>query len=154
MESYRVSLIGDRTLIKGGAWETDIAAILRSCIAAKEHVTFYVGRESEFDKAAAAAVKQMQTAFGKENSMLILVLPYRIKEEGHYRSDYDDIYCPFPSQDCRRFAITRRNQWMVEHSDLLLTYVRDEQGEAHHAMVHASYKGVPIINIAAKKADM
>ncbi len=44
----------------------------------KEYVEFYVGRNGDFDTMVASAVKRCQKRYGKENSSLILVIPYAV----------------------------------------------------------------------------
>ena len=47
-----------------------------------------------------------------------------------------------------RFAIIKRNQWMVEKSDLLVAFVLYKRGGAFTTYQYAAKKGKRIINLA------
>ena len=92
---------------------------------------------------------QLQKEFGKESNSLILVLPYVQKDMEYYAKYYDDIILP----DCvsgthPKGAITKRNKWMIENSDLILCYVERDCGGAYEAVKYAKKKEKNIINIA------
>lgn len=46
-----------------------------------------------------------------------------------------------------RFAISRRNKWMVDHSDVVIYYVRHSWGGAAKAVEYARKKGKIMLNI-------
>ena len=51
-----------------------------------------------------------------------------------------------------RFAILKRNEWMVEHADLVIAYVRHEWGGAYKMYRHAEKMQKEIFNLV-NKAD-
>jgi hypothetical protein len=53
----------------------------------------------------------------------------------------------------RRFAITRRNRWMVEQSDYVIAYVQTGYGGAYIALEHARQRGVKTVNLAASASS-
>ena len=147
MEIYHVSLIGHRRLCNITSIENDIERIVLDLLKKKEYVEFFVGRNGDFDIAAASAIKRAQRTFGKHNSTLTLVLPYHAKDELYYAQYYDEILFPIPEKIHFKSAISKRNQWMIEHSDLLIAYVEATTGGAYQAMKHAIEKGVPTVNL-------
>ena len=76
-----------------------------------------------------------------------LVLPYHAKDELYYAQYYDEILCPIPEKCHFKSAITKRNQWIMEHSDLLIAYVETTTGGAYQAVKYAEKNRVPIINL-------
>ena len=147
MEIYRVSFVGHRRLCNITSIENDIERIILDLLKQKEYVEFFIGRNGDFDIAAASAVKRAQRAFGNHNSTLTLVLPYHAKDELYYAQYYDEILFPIPEKCHFNAAITKRNQWMVEHSELLISFVEATSGGAYQTMKYAEEKGVPIINL-------
>ena len=152
VEIYRVSFIGHRKLYEIGCIEQKLNCIVRDLLSKKEYVEFYVGRNGDFDILTASAVKNMQKVFGKHNSSLILVLPYHVKDEEYYKDFYDEIYLPLNIKTHFKEAITKRNEWMIDNSDLLISYVKDQHGGAWRTEKYAKIKEKQIMNIADGRA--
>ena len=147
MEIYRVSFIGHRTLYNTKDVECALEEIISDLIRDREYVEFYVGRNGDFDISVASAVKRAQKKYGKENSSLILVLPYRVKDEYLLSEFYDDINLPVDKKTHFKLAISKRNEWLVDNSDLLVAYVEREYGGAYTTMKYAKKQVKNIINI-------
>ena len=150
MEIYRVSFIGHRVLNRIREIEEKTEALIRELLRTKEYVEFYIGRNGDFDILAASAIKRIQNDLGSSNSSLILVLPYHTRDEEYYESFYDEIYMPLDSKIHFKSAIKKRNEWMIDKSELLIAYVENETGGAYKTIKYAAQKGIAIINIAGK----
>ena len=149
MDIYRVSFFGHRTLYDIVSVQKKIESAVKELLKQKEYVEFYVGRNGDFDISAASAVKQVQKTVGNHNCSLILVLPYHVKDEVYYESFYDEILLPIDSKTHFKSAITKRNQWMIDNSELLIAYIEHPSGGAYKAMKYAEEKNVPVFNIAS-----
>ena len=147
MKIFRVSFIGHRQVENWREVDNRVDEIVRELIRTKEYVEFYMGRNGEFDKSVASIIKRAQNDLGKENSSLILVLPYHVKDEEYYEEYYDEIYMPIEKVHFKS-AITKRNEWLVDNSDLLVAYVNKDFGGAYNTLKYAAKKGVQIINVA------
>ncbi len=152
MEIYRVSFIGHRELHRIKYIEDKLERLIRDLLCKKEYVEFYVGRNGDFDISAASVIKRVQKNFGAHDSSLILVLPYHAKDEEYYKKFYDEVWIPIENKTHFKAAITKRNEWLTDNSDLLIAYVENEYGGAYNTLKHAEKKGVQIVNIA-KEAD-
>ena len=148
MEIYRVSFIGHRVLYKIQHIEDRLKRIFRELLYKKEYVEFYVGRNGDFDIVVASAIKRIQKDLGNHNSSLILVLPYHAKDEKYYEKYYDEMCMPVGREVHYKAAIMKRNEWLIENSDLLIAYVENESGGAYKTLKYAERKGIEIINIA------
>lgn len=148
MEIYRVSFIGHRELHSIRYVEDRIEGLVRDLLSKKEYVEFYLGRNGDFDISAASAIKRAQKALGAHNSSLILVLPYHTRDEDYFDTFYDEILLPIDNKTHFKAAITKRNEWMIDNSDLLIIYVESELGGAYTALKYAKRKGASVINIA------
>ena len=148
METYRVSFIGHRKIYRIGEIEEFLNRYIYDLLSKKEYVEFYVGRNGDFDVIVASVIKNVQSAFGKHNSSLNLVLPYRSKDEEYYADFYDEICLPIDAKTHFKSAISKRNEWMIDNSDLLISYVEDQHGGAYTAQKYAKRKGVETINIS------
>ena len=114
----------------------------------KEYVEFYIGRHGEFDEYAASVIKRAQKTVCKDNSAMILALPYTVKDLAFYEKYYDDIVFPDFGRPHPKAAITLRNRWMVDWADLVLVYVENNSGGAYQAMTYAEKSGKVVINLA------
>ncbi|MEE0913141.1 MAG: SLOG family protein [Ruminococcus sp.] len=101
---------------------------------------FYTGGMGEFDKLFSSAVRRTKSMF--PDIKLICVKPYMTKdinENGEYLLTlYDDIIIPTELADVHyKAVIQKRNQWMIEESDLLVFYARRKYGGAYDALRYA-----------------
>ena len=151
-EIYRVSFIGHRRIDRFRFVEEQLDRIVGDLMNRKEYVEFYVGRNGEFDTMVASAVKRCQKRYGKENSSLILVIPYAVANMDCLEQFYDEIWYPEELYEVHhKAAITKRNEWFVEHSDLLVAYVERDSGGAAVCLKKAEKAGIETKNIALEE---
>lgn len=103
--------------------------------------TFYLGGYGAFDRLAANVVWSKKRLYPSVQS--ILVLPYL--DRAVDATDYDSTIYPPLENVPRRFAISRRNEWMVDHSDVVVAYVIHEWGGAATTLRYAKRKHKEII---------
>lgn len=152
MDIYRIAFIGHSVIYGQYRLEDMIEDIIREKLHTKEYVELYVGRNGDFDIAVASASKRAQKALGHQNSSLVLLQPYPMKDDPCYENFYDEIWYPIDSKTHPKAAITKRNQWMIDNADLLVAYVEpDRKGGALTTLKYAQKQGVEIINLAEVK---
>lgn len=155
MKIYRASLFGHRDFSAHYELEEKLYPILKRIIYEQEYVEFYIGRNGEFDVFTASIIKRAQRMFGCGNSCIILVLPYPERNVEYYAGYYDDVVIPeCLSGTHPKGAITKRNRWMIEQSDLLLCYVERRKGGAYEALRYAEKLGKSVINIANTSSEL
>ncbi|MBR6040437.1 MAG: hypothetical protein IKP38_08160 [Clostridia bacterium] len=103
--------------------------------------TFYLGGYGAFDRLAANVVWSKKRLYPSVQS--VLVLPYL--DRAVDATDYDGTIYPPLENVPRRFAISRRNEWMVDHSDVVVAYVIHEWGGAATTLRYAKRKHKEII---------
>ena len=144
---YRIAFVGHREIYDVRRLEEEIEKIAKDAIFLHDFVEFYLGRNGEFDLLAASVLKRVQKSTDRRNSSLILVLPYHVKDEEYYAEYYDELCYPNDRKVHYRAAITKRNEFMVDHADLLVSFVDIPSGGAYTAMRYAKKCGVPIQNL-------
>ncbi len=144
---YRVSFIGHREVEHFREVEEQLERIVVGLIKTKEYVEFYVGRNGEFDLMVASVIKRSQRDYGYANSSLILVLPYPIANMDMMEDYYDEIWLSLDKNVHYKSAITKRNEWMVENSDMLIAYVIRDTGGVADCLRYAENKEVKIVKI-------
>lgn len=137
LDIYRVAFIGHREIYQFRQVEEELEKTIYDLLSKKEYVEFYVGRNGDFDIMVASAVKRVQKSFGNHNSSLILVLPYKMKDLEFYEEFYDEVILPLAPTTHFKSAITKRNEWLVENSELLIAYVLTESGGAYQCVKKA-----------------
>ena len=150
-EIYKVFFIGHRRVDDFYFVEKQLDNIVGELIRTKEYVEFYVGKNGDFDTMVASAIKRAQKRFGKENNSLILVLPYTVADMEYLEDFYDEIWIPNELHGVHfKNAITKRNEWGVDHADLLISYVLRDKGGAANCIRYAEKKGISIKNLQNK----
>ena len=148
MEIYTVSFFGHRKLYDLARIDNLLVPMLKEIIRTKTYVEFLVGRNGEFDEYVASVIKQVQNEFGKDNNDMTLVLPYMVADIVYYEKYYDNIIIPDSVKGVHpKSAITLRNRWIVEQSDLIIVNVEHCKGGAYTAMKYAEKKSKKIINL-------
>ena len=80
--------------------------------------------------------------------MMILVLPYPVKNYEYYEDYYDEIVIPDKLYGVHpKAAITERNRWMVTNSDVLIAYMRNKSGGTAACVRMAEQHGRTVIKI-------
>ena len=74
---------------------------------------------------------------------------YQKNHLSYIKESYDEILYPPLEGVPYRFAISARNKWLVENSDLIVFFVRRRFGGAYTAYLHAKKKGKQIINLCS-----
>lgn len=130
-----VTFCGHSTINKPDGFSKWLAAILPSVIAGGAS-TFYLGGYGAFDALAAKAVRQQKAAY--PHIEMVLVLAYLDREID--ASGYDATTYPPLEKAPRRYAIVRRNEWMVEQSGVVISGVTHSWGGAARTLEFARRK--------------
>ena len=110
---------------------------------------FYLGGYGDFDSLCLRTLRELKTDF--PNIVLLFITPYLDKNFSKLelaKYYYDDVIFPPIENVPRKFAILKRNEWMVDSADLVIAYVKYSWGGAAKTVEYAKRKKVPIINIA------
>ena len=148
LKIYTIGFFGHRHLHDIRPVDVALLPILRELIQTKQHISFFIGRNGEFDEYVASIIKRLQKELGNDNSEMVLVLPYSVSDIDYYEKYYDSIIIPDTlSKVHPKAAITLRNRWIIDRSDLVIVNVEHKGGGAYEAMKYAKNKGKKIINL-------
>lgn len=110
---------------------------------------FLVGGMGEFDRRAAGAVCRVRAR--QSGLRLHLVIPYRTKKlnDAATLAPYDSIVYPEEVWGVHpRYAIDRRNRWMVRQAGLVIAFVDHRWGGAWQAYSYAKRRKIQTVNLA------
>ena len=148
---YRVAFFGHRRIYNIREIEEKLVPILSELILTKEYVEFYIGRNGDFDEFVASVIKRVQKQLDRGNNVMILTLPYTVKDIEYYADYYDEIVISDAIGRAHpKAAITLRNRWMAEICDLIICYIEREEGGAYAAVKYAWKKDKKILNVCGK----
>ncbi len=129
------SQVCDRERVR--AW---LVRVVRALIEEGADV-FYLGGYGEFDRMAASVLGQLKDQY--PHIQRILVLAYLNRKQD--LTGYDDTTYPPLESVPPRYAIVRRNRWMVETADLVIGYVTHDGGGAAGTLRYAGRKKKQIL---------
>lgn len=142
-----ISFCGHREFTPDAEKEKTIIDILLKYSEIDKEVICYTGGYGAFDWFAAACIRKAQAM--AKNIRNCLIIPYitasyldRIKI---HIEEFDEIIYPPLESVPPRLAIIRRNEWMIDNSDLLIAYVKYSWGGAARTLEHAKRRRMEII---------
>ncbi len=90
--------------------------------------TFYVGNQGGFDFMVRRTLKELKEKYPHINYSVVLAYMPGKKDECE---DYSDTIYPDGLENVpRKFAIDRRNKWLVDNSDYVIAYISRSLGGA------------------------
>ena len=116
-------------------------------ISKNKQVEFFLGGYGNFDYYCAKILLQLKTEYS--NFKLTFITPYlntnHLKEviENNLYDDY--IYPPLENTP-KKYAIIKRNFWIVDNCDFLIFNVKHSYGGAYRAFKYAKQKDKEFIN--------
>ena len=123
--------------------------LLLESLTGGEDVEFYLGGYGNFDNFALKCCKEYKSRH--KNTSLMFITPY-INEwlnnrKEYYQNEYDEIIYPDIESTPLKYAVSKRNEWIIDYSDLIITYVKVRFGGAYNALSYANRKGKKYINL-------
>lgn len=109
---------------------------------------FYVGRNGAFDGIVRSVLRELVQEYPQIHYAVVLEhMPGKQKQEEY--EDYSDTVLPEGIEEVPpRFAISRRNKWMLFQSDFVVTYIIRSWGNAAQFAKIAERQKKTVINLA------
>ena len=106
---------------------------------------FYVGNNGNFDTMVRRKLEALSQTYPITYSVVLAYLP---TEKNKYDNLTNTIYPEGIETVPKRFAISYRNKWMVEQSDVVVTYVTHSFGGAAQFKAMAERQGKTVIELS------
>ena len=146
-----IAFAGHSVISSGNKVKEIVKEQIRNNVTEFELVTCYVGGYGDFDMICAGACKELKEEYA--GIEVVYVTPYitlseqmKIKEMQKFGFCDASIYPPIENTPTR-FAISKRNEWMMTNADLIIAYVDHSYGGAYKSLQVAKRKKKKIINI-------
>ena len=111
---------------------------------------FYVGGQGGFDHVVQNVLEQMQQEHPHITCLEVLAYMPGKKAEFPIPKRLETIYPDGLENVPRKYAIDKRNRWMVDQSDMVVCYIEHQYGGAAKFVELAKRKGKRIINLAER----
>lgn len=129
--------------------EERLTAILEKYANKSDRLICYNGGYGNFDYFAAKCVQRLHGRYS--NIRNCLVLPYIdqpfLDRIAVFTNRFDETIYPPLENVPRKYAIIRRNEWMVDSADIIIAYVKYSWGGAARTLEYARRKRKNIIQI-------
>ena len=125
--------------------ETVLRANLIDLIENYGATEFYVGNIGKFDVMVYRQLEELSQIYPITYR---IVLAYQPVEKNKYFDFTNTIYPEGIETVPKRFAISRRNKWMIQRADVVVTYVTNNFGGAYQFKSIAEKEGKRIIELS------
>lgn len=143
----KISFFGHRKLNDLKEIKEKVTVILDEIIKNNTLVEFFCGSYGNFDSVCYSIAKNFKNK--NQNIKITFVTPYI--DDSYLRNInsnmYDEIVYPPIENSPKRLAIIKRNEWIINESDLIIFYVKNNFGGAYTALQYSKRKNKRIINI-------
>ena len=145
-----ITFCGHSNFIESNEMEKKLLSILNESIGDSQ-ADLYLGGYGSFDEFAFNCAKKYKSTH--PNTHLFFITPYITEnyQKNHLQqkaAEYDAIIYPDIENIPLRFAITYRNKYMIEKSDIVIVYLTHTWGGAYQTYKYAKRKNKRIINIS------
>ena len=108
---------------------------------------FLVGNQGQFDRMVYGCLKSLQIQY--PHIRYSVVLAYLPAEKKPFE-DYSDTVFPCGMEQVHpKYAVERRNRWMITRSQYCLCYINHTWGGAYKFARMASRRGLSVINLGS-----
>ena len=111
---------------------------------------FYVGNNGAFDRIVRGVLRELAQEYPQISYAVVLSrMPGR--QDPEHPEDFSDTVLPQAVESGPpRFAIVRRNRWMLQQADFAVTYVVQSWGSAAQFAALAARQKKTVINLASQ----
>ncbi len=143
MEKQTVTFFGHKDTPK--ETEPTLRATLIDLIENHNAIKFFVGNNGNFDIMVRSVLEELSAVYPIEYSVVLAYLPAQKYENENLKNT---ILPEGIETVPKRFAISYRNKWMIDHSDIVVTYVTHSFGGASQFKELAERQNKIVINIS------
>ena len=150
-----ISFLGHRSLYnRNDLFERVKQAIIEN-VDFSDGVVFLCGGYGDFDDLCARVCRSIKKERG--NCEIVFVTPYMaVRQQEKIKKwielgIYDSVIYPPLEKVPLKFAINKRNEWMIDQSDFVIAYVEHSYGGAYQSFGYAKRKKKRIVNLTETK---
>ena len=111
----------------------------------KESIRFYIGNNGSFDYYAQSVAYEISKSNPDANAIVVLS---HLNEKIISGLQIDTVFPEGLEKTPPRFAISKRNDWMIKQADVAIVFVKNKLTNSYKWLTKAKKKGLTVINLA------
>ena len=120
--------------------------VIIDLIVNKKVTHFYVGNQGNFDYYVRKILSELKNKYQHIDYAVVLAY-FPVKSPFVEEKNYPTIFPKGMEEAHPQYAIVKRNMWMIENADFVITYVRKDYSGASRFKKIAEKKGLTLIEI-------
>ena len=140
------SFFGHRSIIDDVSVKQQLYEVVEELIVNQDVDTFLLGEMGDFEIIAGKVLNELKRSYPFIQRIEILCFAEQLNRKSKIQSDGFD-YLDELDLYKRRARIIKRNQWVIDNSDILVFFVHSPYGGAYQSYLYAKKKKKDIINL-------
>ena len=140
------SFFGHRFVLDIKSVKEQLKTLLEKMITQEGVDTFYLGEQGDFEILSAEVLNELKPTYPFIQRIEVICFAEQLQRNGKIKSDGFE-YLDELDRCKRKARIIKRNQWVVDNSDILVFYVNTQYGGAYQSYLYAKKKKKDMINL-------
>ena len=109
---------------------------------------FYVGNQGNFDALVRRVLRELQQTYPQIRCTIVLAYLPQQNNTSTVPDSFDTLYPEGIENSPKRFAVTWRNRWMLQHADYVVAYITHPTGGAAQFVAKAEKQQKHVIHLS------
>ena len=146
------SFFGHRFVLDIKSVKEQLKTLLEKMITQEGVDIFYLGEQGDFEIIAAEVLNELKPTYPFIQRIEVICFAEQLQRNGKIKSDGFE-YLDELDRCKRKARIIKRNQWVIDNSDILVFFVHSPYGGAYQSYLYAKKKNKQIINLVKVEED-
>ena len=140
------SFFGHRFVLEKEEVKEQLKSLAQRLIKEEDVDIFYLGEQGDFEIIAAEVLNELKPTYPFIQRIEVICFAEQLQRNGKIKSDGFE-YLDELDRCKRKARIIKRNQWVIDNSDILVFYVNTPYGGAYQSYCYAKKKNKDMINL-------
>ena len=133
------SFFGHRFILDSDTVKAHLKTLIEKLIKEDKVDTFYLGEQGDFEILSAEVLNELKTIYPFIQRTDVICFADQLNRKPKIQSDSFE-YLDELDRCKRKARIIKRNQWVIDNSDILIFYVNSPYGGAYQSYLYAKKK--------------
>ncbi len=140
------SFFGHRFVLEKEEVKEQLKSLAQRLIKEEGVDIFYLGEQGDFEIIAAEVLNELKPTYPFIQRIEVICFADQLNRKPKIQSDGFE-YLDELDRCKRKARIIKRNQWVIDNSDILIFYVNSPYGGAYQSYLYAKKKKKDIVNL-------
>ena len=146
------SFFGHRFVLEKEEVKEQLKSLAQRLIKEEDVDVFYLGEQGDFEIIAAEVLNELKPTYPFIQRIEVICFAEQLQRNGKIKSDGFE-YLDELDRCKRKARIIKRNQWVIDNSDVLVFFVHSPYGGAYQSYLYAKKKKKDIVNLTKIEED-